>query len=617
MIDSLKSCERTRNKAVHEDFIDALKHCFHSPKSERLPYNSFYELYSHTALINQMQAPGHQVIWGRRGTGKTHLLKAFCQSINETDDGKFIALYISCEEIETETPRTDVFSNDMERVKQFAWESMKRFIKLFTDRAIDHYEKILNEQVRCGKITKTAKKEIMDKADTIFLELMSIHDFVHKTETTIGEQAEEYEEEVNGDVVLKETYMKISISEILKCLLSFDFACIMEGFKGLFSKGSSSIKNGTVRRSRRKTIITESHVDFVKLREKIDLLVSSLGVMRIFICIDELSRIDEKNAISFQPVFLDYLRKIFFSTPTITIKIASIRELTHLYSKVRMKNAYGIRNGHDITELVNFDDMFSISNSQKKLEMFSDMLSKRIKYYNKNKENNDFPAEYVIDTLFKESRHLIALIDLSHGLPRNFLNNLRNCLLRVDYNLQKNFIHWYLSVDIAVDAYSNEKRALIEFNAGTLYSLIQDYVLSSRQYFFIIRNDHVKNFKEDINDLYGKEIIHRLPSKMTPINIRNEYKPFYIDLGFYFFIIDDKKYNNYKEQNKEFILSLPEDIATNEKKYVIDPNQIASDFIECPSCNKRLSKKHAVYKSVKLCYFCAFKFSTIQKRNGC
>ena len=67
-------CERTQNIVVVSDFINSLKKAMNWGKAEKLPEGAYYPLYIGEDLLERMNTADNQIVWGRRGTGKTHLL---------------------------------------------------------------------------------------------------------------------------------------------------------------------------------------------------------------------------------------------------------------------------------------------------------------------------------------------------------------------------------------------------------------------------------------------------------------------------------------------------------------------------------------------------------------
>ena len=126
------------------------------------PYQSiaYYPLYIGEDLLERMNTADNQIVWGRRGTGKTHLLKAFSQMINESQDEYKLAYYLSCDAIKMETPVDLVFDNDVQRMKYFARETYKAFLINLVEQIIDAYQKQLERKYAYNEKSVQEKEEI-------------------------------------------------------------------------------------------------------------------------------------------------------------------------------------------------------------------------------------------------------------------------------------------------------------------------------------------------------------------------------------------------------------------------------------------------------------------------
>ncbi len=168
-------CERTKPISIPDDFTLALKKAFSGSKAEKLPPNSHYPLYVGEDLISQLKSPDNQIIWGRRGTGKTHLLKAFNQCINEDNTDFSISYYISCDKIKYETPIAVEFKNDFEKMKYCARNTFKCFMTDLVEQIIGTYEEILNKKnnykVKSSVQKKQTKKKIEDALMSILINI--------------------------------------------------------------------------------------------------------------------------------------------------------------------------------------------------------------------------------------------------------------------------------------------------------------------------------------------------------------------------------------------------------------------------------------------------------------
>ncbi len=156
-------CERTQNIVVVSDFINSLKKAMNWGKAEKLPEGAYYPLYIGEDLLERMNTADNQIVWGRRGTGKTHLLKAFSQMINESQEEYKIAYYLSCDNIKMETPVNMVFDSDMQRMKYFARETYKAFLVNIIEQIIDSYQKQLENKYTYNEKGEQQKEEIQKK----------------------------------------------------------------------------------------------------------------------------------------------------------------------------------------------------------------------------------------------------------------------------------------------------------------------------------------------------------------------------------------------------------------------------------------------------------------------
>lgn len=150
-----------------------------------------------------------------------------------------------------------------------------------------------------------------------------------------------------------------------------------------------------------------------------------------------------------------------------------------------------MQSGSDIIELAYLDPIQS--KMPEVYEMFKEILVRRINYYvNRECQDNlsgsvnfEIGDSYIIEMLFKDERNFKRLVNMSHGIPRNFLNILNSCLRRLNYDLCSNYIHYYLISDIVINVYKNEHRSDLSFvEDNSIYKSIDQYARKNEQYFF-------------------------------------------------------------------------------------------------------------------------------------
>ena len=353
-------------------------------------------------------------------------------------------------------------------------------------------------------------------------------------------------------------------------------------------------------------------ISFIEIRKVFKSLLSSMGINMLYLSIDELCLIDDKKALSIQPIFLDYLRQTFLGLNKICVKIASIREMTKLNSKSSIANCYGLQSGHDIIELADLDLMHI--NDCNLISKFEDIVTMRVTYVSKinNSKTFVYETDYIIKTIFKNKRYFKIMVSLSHGIPRNFLYILQVCLASINYDVAHYFLHPYLISEVVMAIYVNDHRSNMPMNKDSVYSLINNYVENNKEYFFIISIEQVKRVNIEINNLIYTEIIHSIPSSLTPINIMDSYKAYFIDSGKYLHTLKEYNKTEYESRLETFILSMPKDIKENYHKYIIDLDKVKTDYLECPNCSSIINKEHPVFQKYNCCYTCGFQIE-VQK----
>lgn len=212
----------------------------------------------------------------------------------------------------------------------------------------------------------------------------------------------------------------------------------------------------------------------------------------------------------------------------------------------------------------------------------------------------------VVTMIFKSEHNLASLIRYTHAIPRNFLIVLQRALTAIDYDLGHRFLHKYLAEEVVIRTYLEDKRSNLPMNEGSLYDAINTYINQTQHYFFMLSVKQFKRLKAEIDNLVYLEVIHQIPSSILPQNLMDKYKGFYIDCGKYMHTLRTKHISIDTENGYDFSYTLPESVTLNYKDYIVDLDNIESEFFECPNCGNQISKCHPVYLKVHICPVCAF-----------
>ncbi len=579
-------CHRTKQINVNKDFEEALRKSFSSKRAEKLPEESYYRLYIGEHHIENIHNNNNSIIWGRRGTGKTHLLRAFCQKINEAKNLKEIAFYVSCDDITLDTPVQLFFNNDEERIKYNTREAFKTFFTNLNDEIIKNYEEILFSKSAYIK-SKAEKQKMKQDIENELTNLLELCKYGSNSLITLSEKNEEH----------------LSAENVKSSSTDFVFSPQKNFWQSvgihIKRKKGKNIKSDV--KVIRENQIVNSY-DFRGIKKSFERLADYMEIERIYICIDELWMIDDKKKYSIQPYFLELLRKSIFSPKKISVKIASIRETTRLNTKISVSQNIGLQSQQDIFEDLNLD-MIHLKQDYI-VDTFLKILTKRINFFS----SSEYSEDYIINTIFKEKRYFNLLVVMSHGIPRNYLRIVEESMAAIQYNISEYFLHIFLVTEIIMKIYANDKRSSLSFEENSVYEIISKYLYANKTAFFLINNKQYQRVYTEINNLIYTEIVHRIPSSLTPEGIRDTYKAFFVDSGKYLCTIKDFYQNELNDIVVNYKLFIPNDLKENFVNYILDLDNVESNYVECPSCGNRVSRDHPVYRATARCNNCAFCF---------
>ena len=591
-------CRRSKGKNIvtTTEFIKALEQTCNWKKAERLPDDSFLELFIGSDVLRSMESPDNQIIWGRRGTGKTHLLKAFVQKINDDGSNKSMAFYVSCDKISIDSPLGANFTSDHEKMKVFARNTFICFLNNLMEQIVDTYESLLHWKDFYREYDEDILQAIKNDVESQLYNLLE--NCSYGIPIAIEKQKEVVESNKEEEQREKNTLIEASVG------ISYP-RNIATSIKGKRNKEHKNIKN----MSHTKEVKSKEVYAFnlSETRAILENLVEALNIDMLYVCIDELWLIDQKGELSLQPLFLEYIRQAFLSSSKISVKIASIREVTKLSSKAIAENNFGLQSGHDIIELINLDTKYITKKDR--ITHYKNILYKRINYFiNKNNNNstNQYDIQYIVESIFKSDSNLDSLITLTHIIPRNFFVVLQRALTIIKYDVQHCFVHQYLIREIVIKTYLEDKRASLPLNDNSLFSAINTYINNSNNYFFMIKLVQIRRLKSELNNLIYTEIIHQIPSSALPALYMDNYKGFYIDSGKFLHTLLSKGVSLNNSSLYDFNYILPKCITDNIEDYIINLDAIESDFVECENCSSQVSRKHPVYIKAKICPNCAY-----------
>jgi hypothetical protein len=381
-----KGAEKSQNIAQQD--VNVILQCLvrraerHRPKTLKDTFVSVGGI-DH-ALLNR----DNKIIFGRRGTGKTHALQYLTEQKTNTKD---IAVYIDLRQLGSDV---SLYADDRLAPEQRTARLLRDFVQTLHDRILE----------ACTK--GPDKSRAADIGDALQL---------------LGQSVAAID--VEGEV---ETATLYSIRK--------------SDSKGHGVDGSISPRSATMgarKSSKHTTEETETghikrkgtsklRIRFGEVMEALQSIANDAGC-QIWICIDEWTAIPE----ALQPYLADMLRRVIFPIPSITVQIAAIEHRSSFFISDG-KGYIGIELGSDAQASVNLDDFMVFENSPKKAkEFFCELIYRHFKA--ECEENEKFPPPSLgefIKLVFNNNKAVEEFVKASEGVPRDAINILSSAAQR-------------------------------------------------------------------------------------------------------------------------------------------------------------------------------------------
>lgn len=442
--------------------------------------NTFVASGSFSAMLHSTD---HQILYGRRGTGKTHALLHLSELVDRTGD---LAVYLDLRTIGT--------AGGM-----YADSTLSPAVR-GTHLLVDTLEAIHEEL-----LSATIEREIGEQRT-----LLPALDALAESATEV---------EVVGEVERETKLRRGSESS--------------HGFElsaSLTAKASLSGKRSANTESRlRRTGVEQHHVVFGPLNRALRSITRSLGQTRLWLLLDEWSSVP----LELQPLLADLLRRSVLPTTGITVKIAAIERRSRFRQESGNGDHVGIEVGADAASAVSLDDIMIFDNARNRAQEFFGQL-----FYNhastvlaKMVPNPPVDPRSFIDETF----HGVAFSELvraAEGVPRDAINI---AALAAQHAHDEHI--GLQDVRLAArDWYLRDKQTAINDNdsARELLRRLVDEVVGRRHARTFLLDQFAVARNETVEELYDARLLHVLRRGLVDRhNPGTLYDGFAIDYGCY------------------------------------------------------------------------------------
>lgn len=576
-----------------KDLLDKISRIIYM-NANNMDFEQCYFLCANKYKLNDLLSHENQVMFGRRGTGKTTLLKAFCFYVNNvlnpnqytTTNGLKVCWYTRLDECIPNGIEVDKSNTD--NIVLFC---IKKFLINFISFLYSEYAKMEN----CGRYAP-------NRLESIAAKLVSLSDYVEEGSKTCNIVTE-----TQSTINRKEKDFSSGIN------LTLEKKPLREWFKTYFRKEKEN--KSTIESSREQSYVYK--IDINEIKKMIEIIIQLMEFETLYICIDEFTQIDRDIPYTIQPQVAQILKTLFFNSTIMVIKIASVWNET----RMQMRQINGVRMGLELGQDIfkntslNLDTMFDHDNN-KAIRFFKDFLANSVLLY-ENDKNEEYMnrvqkplGDFIVDKIFKKGC-FNQLICGSQGIPRVFDLLLMNCIKEIK-NRSTDRIDINIVFDSIVNNYMQEVRQSIPYSSPICVS-IDNYVSKNKRKFFIVKISEYNDAINYFDGLVANNALHQCPSEQLPRDIRNYYKLYYVHYGNYLDALKNTAISLFNNEalveNNLLYPCLPSDICVDPEKYCLqlphnaleqiycsychiyfnktDSNELGE--IRCPSCNKIIS----------------------------
>ena len=498
------------------------------------------EAFADTVFVNTLKAKQNQIVYGRRGTGKTHLLKRLEEEyISKFDEYRSVPIFINGSKLRTQ-------SNVIYEIPAaIALSVYIEFIKTLVDKLYEFINKRLDpniwDQVTKGKQTQTAQK-----AKKITKELYELLQEGEVRFLPAGEASDEVQ-------TLNETVAKVSGG--LNLNLS-DPRSLGWNVKFKAQHDKEAKKSGIILRKIKGQVI----LPFSQVATNIQELLRLMEGSSLVVLFDEWSDIDQR--LDTQPYLADMIKRTLSSITQMHVKLACIPTRTLLATPITIENPIpiGYEEGDDISSDVDLDSIVFVDNDLKQfLPFFMNLLKRHIGMsldWIRYMEMEEF-ERFICNEIFDGVDVFSELCQASTGVPRDFLHLFRNATtMQVSMNESK--IKLLHIRKVAAKLHESKKKSFKSRSPELMIldDIYRNIIAKNKTYFFLLKEIHT--IHPAIQMLWVERLIHKMPAVYYNIDNHTRYIYYQIDYGKIVDLLSSKAAKSGREKGVKMATAISE-----------------------------------------------------------
>jgi hypothetical protein len=447
-------------------------------------------------LISMLSSKNNQIIFGRRGTGKTHALKYLQKKMSNEND---VAVYV---DLRTVGSNDSTYGDPNKDIAERACALLRDLLEQLHSELFTIAVGVIAESLHPHQVT---------------LRLDDFADAISKVR-------------VAGELQIE---TKDAFSETDESSKSASLV-LSESFRLRGELGGK--KREESQNSIRQTLTGTERVrlQFGRLSTSISGLIDVLNIKQLWILIDEWSEVP----LDLQPFLADLIRRVLLPIDRVTVKIAAIEHRSIFVSRRAMGEYIGLELGADISADLNLDDFLVFDNNEEKAIAFFKLLLFRHLIAAPNLPAGITSADDLIRLLFSQVNAFEEFVRAVEGVPRDALNLIAKAVTR----------SWGEKITVPIvrraarDWYDQDKAPRVNDNAHLrdLLTLIIDVVIGNRKARAFLFEAGERN--QMLDELYDLRVIHVLKKGVSSHDQPgSRYDVYKIDYGCYVDLINTSK----------------------------------------------------------------------------
>jgi hypothetical protein len=332
-------------------------------------------------ILAQLYGPSSQILFGRRGTGKSHLLRIL--AARKTIEPTAAAVFVDVRNLGSAQLMTDP-------------------TKSLTIRSVSVFRDLLG-QLQSHLLDLATDPNQPERIDAL------------ESVSALAETVATVSSRVSSREIVAETDSTVRRSSHFGAKLSKDPSLAAE----------SSSENANSRKfSEHYTQVFQDTIVFAEISSSLERALATLGITRLYLILDEWSTIPS----DVQPVIAEYLKRTMLPSSGVVLKIGSLTYRSNFAAKTADGTRIGLEFGGEVTRNLDLDEHYaSEKDATVTLRIFTDLLWRHL-------VTNIDPSDYLQSTydistadalrerIFSDYDCFADLLRAAAGVARDFLS---------------------------------------------------------------------------------------------------------------------------------------------------------------------------------------------------